>query len=93
MNFFHYYLIIINIITFIIYGIDKQKAKRNLWRIPESRLLLLAIIGGSFGAYLGMHIWHHKTKHVKFRLGIPVMIAFQLLLLFFSSNVIGSMLR
>lgn len=93
MNFFHYYLIIINIIAFITYGIDKQKAKRNLWRIPEAQLLLLAIIGGSIGAYLGMHIWHHKTKHVKFRLGIPVIITFQLLLLFFSSHVTGSMIR
>lgn len=83
MKILYWYLIIMNLVTFIVYGIDKEKAKRNLWRIPEAHLLLLAIIGGSIGAYLGMHLWHHKTKHVQFRLGIPVIFASQLLLSFF----------
>ena len=73
-----YYLIIINIVTFIVYGIDKLKAKKNLWRIREASLLMLAILGGSIGAWLGMKVWHHKTLHKKFRYGIPAIIIIQL---------------
>ena len=73
-----YYLIIINIVTFIVYGIDKLKAKKNLWRIREASLLMLAILGGSIGAWLGMKVWHHKTQHKKFRYGIPAIIIIQL---------------
>ena len=58
-----YYLIVINIVTFLIYGIDKRKAKQGSWRISEVTLLILAAIGGSIGALLGMKIWHHKTMH------------------------------
>ena len=60
-----YYLIAINIVTFLVYGIDKWKAKQGSWRISESTLLILAVIGGSIGALLGMKIWHHKTMHKK----------------------------
>ena len=56
-----YYLVLINVITFIVYGIDKLKAQKGKWRIPESTLLLLAIIGGSIGAWYGVKVWHHKT--------------------------------
>ena len=73
-----YYFIAINIITFLIYGLDKLKAKKNKWRIPESTLILLAIIGGSIGALLGMKVWHHKTMHKKFKYGIPFIIIIQL---------------
>ena len=73
-----YYLIIINIVTFLIYGIDKLKAKKALWRIREASLLMLAILGGSIGAWLGMKVWHHKTLHKKFRYGIPAIIIIQL---------------
>ena len=73
-----YYLIIINIVTFIVYGIDKLKAKKALWRIREASLLMLAILGGSIGAWLGMKVWHHKTLHKKFRYGIPAIIIIQL---------------
>ena len=73
-----YYLIIINIVTFIVYGIDKLKAKKALWRIREASLLMLAILGGSIGAWLGMKVWHHKTQHKKFRYGIPAIIIIQL---------------
>lgn len=66
-----FYLVIINILTFLLYGIDKWKAKRALWRIPESVLLGMAAIGGSIGAWLGMHVWHHKAQHMKFRYGVP----------------------
>lgn len=72
------YLVIINIIAFIVYGIDKLKAKRGKWRITEATLLLLAIIGGSIGAWCGVKVWHHKTLHKKFRYGIPLIIALQI---------------
>lgn len=72
------YLVIINIIAFIVYGIDKLKAKRGKWRITEATLLLLAIIGGSIGAWCGVNVWHHKTLHKKFRYGIPLIIALQI---------------
>ena len=65
------YLIGINIVTFLIYGIDKWKARRGKWRIPEDTLIWLAIAGGSIGALLGMYLFHHKTQHKKFTLGIP----------------------
>ena len=71
-------LIIINLITFLLYGIDKLKAKKGKWRISEATLLLLAIIGGSIGAWLGIKIWHHKTLHKKFIYGIPLIIIAQI---------------
>lgn len=78
---FIYYLIAINIIAFIVYGIDKFKAKKRYWRIPESTLLLLAIIGGSVGAWLGMMLWRHKTKHWKFMIGVPAVFVIHLSLI------------
>ena len=63
-----YYLIVINIVTFLVYGIDKWKAKQGSWRISEATLLILAVIGGSIGALLGMKIWHHKTMHKKLKI-------------------------
>ena len=75
-----YYLFAINIVSFFLYGIDKYKAKKNQWRISEATLLLMAVIGGSIGAWVGMRIWHHKTMHKKFKYGIPVIIIFQVAL-------------
>lgn len=75
-----FYLIAINVVTFFVYGIDKWKARRNAWRIPESTLLWLAAAGGSIGAWAGMNVWHHKTLHNKFRYGIPAILAAQLIL-------------
>ena len=77
------YLIAINVVTFIVYGIDKMKAKRSKWRIPEATLLGLAVIGGSVGAWLGMKVWHHKTLHKKFKYGIPLILIAQIALLIF----------
>ncbi|MDO4956546.1 MAG: DUF1294 domain-containing protein [Bacteroidales bacterium] len=71
------YLAAITLFTFIVYGIDKRRAKKGRWRIPESTLLLLAVIGGSIGAYLGMKVWHHKTRHKKFKYGVPAIIVVQ----------------
>lgn len=71
------YLVAINAVTFFVYGIDKWKARRSMWRIPEATLLGLAAIGGSIGAWLGMRAWRHKTMHKKFQLGIPLIIVAQ----------------
>ena len=75
------YLIITNIVTFLVYGLDKWKAKKSKWRIREAALLGLAVLGGSIGAWLGMKVWHHKTMHKKFRYGIPAIIIIQLILI------------
>ena len=76
-----YYLIVINVVTFLVYGIDKVKAKRGYWRISEVTLLMLAVIGGSIGALLGMKVWHHKTMHKKFKYGLPLILLAQIALL------------
>lgn len=75
------YLVIINVVTFLMYGIDKWKAKKSKWRIRETALLGLAVLGGSIGAWFGMKVWHHKTLHKKFRYGVPAIIIIQLLLI------------
>ena len=77
-----YYLIVINIVTFLVYGIDKWKAKQGSWRISEVSLLILAIIGGCIGALLGMKIWHHKTMHKKFKYGLPMILLAQIALIY-----------
>lgn len=74
------YLVIINVTTFFVYGIDKWKAKKSKWRIRETALLGLAVLGGSIGAWLGMKVWHHKTQHKKFAYGVPAIIIIQLAL-------------
>ena len=78
-----YYLIGINILTFLLYGIDKWKAQKDKWRIPEDTLIWLAIVGGSIGALLGMYLFRHKTKHKKFTLGIPAIILVQAVIGYF----------
>ena len=79
------WLLFINLITFLIFGLDKWKARRKVQhesvrRVPEKTLFLLAVLGGSVGALLGMRVFHHKTLHRSFRIGIPVILAVQLLL-------------
>lgn len=78
-----FYFIFINILTFIIFGVDKYRARRKKWRISEKTLFLLAFIGGSLGAELGMHGFHHKTRHPQFYIGIPAILLLQICLLFF----------
>ena len=78
----HYLLIIyamINVISFSLYGIDKRRAKKNRWRIREATLMTVAALGGSVGSLLGMYTVRHKTKHLKFVLGIPVILVVQIL--------------
>ena len=72
MKWLMYYLIVVNLLTWIIYGIDKWKAKRRAWRIPERTLLLLVAAGGCTGALAGMLMFRHKTRKLKFMIGVPV---------------------
>ena len=82
MNITLAYLLAINVAAFLVYGIDKLKAKRAKWRIPEATLLLLAAaVGGSIGAWMGMKVWHHKTLHMKFRYGVPIILLLQIALI------------
>ena len=80
MNIILYYLLAVNIATFFLYGIDKYKARKGRWRISEATLLMMAVIGGSIGAWSGMRLWHHKTMHKKFKYGIPIIIIIQVAL-------------
>ena len=73
------YLIAINLLGLILMGVDKVKAKRRKWRIPEATLFLVAVIGGSIGSIAGMYIFRHKTKHMHFVIGMPVILALQLI--------------
>ena len=75
-----YYLAAVNIVTFLIYGIDKLRAKRGAWRIPEKTLFLLPLLGGSVGAIAGMKVFHHKTKHWYFKYGLPLILLAQVAL-------------
>lgn len=72
------YLMIINAAGLLLMLVDKFKAKRNLWRIPESTLMGVAAIGGSIGSLLGMYTFRHKTQHPKFTVGIPLILAIQI---------------
>jgi uncharacterized membrane protein YsdA (DUF1294 family) len=85
-NVFPYYLIFINIVTFLVYGIDKWKAKQGSWRISEATLLMLAVIGGTIGALLGMQVWRHKTMHKKFKYGLPLILLAQIALMYLISE-------
>ena len=77
------WLIAANAAAFVMYGIDKAKAKRGAWRISEAALLLIAAVGGSIGAIAGMVIFRHKTKHLKFLIGLPLILIIQLAVWYF----------
>ncbi|MBE6941875.1 MAG: DUF1294 domain-containing protein [Ruminococcaceae bacterium] len=79
MTVLYAYLIIINAAGFLFMLTDKRRAQRNLWRIPERTLIAVALLGGSLGALLGMKLFRHKTKHDKFRIGIPIILSVQIL--------------
>lgn len=78
MHLLFIYLAIINAISFLLMLVDKYKAKKNLWRIPEQTLLLIAALGGSIGSLVGMYTFRHKTKHLKFTLGVPAILILQI---------------
>lgn len=80
MKYFIVYLLIINALAFFLMLADKIKAKKNLWRIPERTLLLSALLGGSIGCLAGMYTFRHKTLHLKFTIGVPVILALQIVL-------------
>lgn len=82
----YYYLIAINILSFVLMGLDKSKARRGAWRIPEKTLFLAAVVGGSVGAIAGMYVFRHKTKHLCFVLGLPVILLLQLLAALFMTR-------
>lgn len=77
------YLLIVNIVGFAMMGIDKQKAIRGAWRIPEASLFTAAILGGSIGCILGMQLFRHKTKHWYFKYGMPAILILQLIILLY----------
>lgn len=76
------YLLIINALSLLLMLVDKRKAQKNLWRIPERTLFTAALLGGSIGALLGMYLFRHKTRHLQFTLGIPLILLIQLILIF-----------
>ena len=75
-----WYLAAVNLVTFTVYGVDKAKARRGAWRVPEKTLFLLPLLGGSLGALLGMLTFRHKTKHWYFVWGIPLILLAQMAL-------------
>ena len=78
LNILLVYLLLVNAAGFLLMLVDKIKAKRNLWRIPEATLMGVAIIGGSIGAIAGMNLFRHKTRHIKFFIGLTVILALQI---------------
>lgn len=90
MKYFLLYLLLINAAAFILMLVDKRKARKNRWRIPERTLILSAALGGSIGALLGMYTFRHKTKHLKFTLGIPAILIAQISLAIWIFQKIGA---
>lgn len=76
------YLIIINVIAFFLMGIDKQRAKKHAFRVPEATLFTISVIGGAIGSIIGMYTFRHKTRHPSFVYGIPIILIVQLLLIY-----------
>ena len=90
MKYFLLYLLLINAAAFVLMLVDKLKARKNLWRIPERTLFGAALLGGSIGALLGMYTFHHKTKHLSFTLGMPAILIAQIALAVFLITKIGA---
>ena len=82
-NILIFYFFIINLIGYFLMYLDKEKAKKNKWRIKESTFFIIAILGGSVGAFLGMKVFRHKTKHLKFSIGLPLIIIVQVFIIYF----------
>ncbi len=82
--------LLVNLIAFILYGVDKYKAKKQLWRIPEATLLLFSVLGGGMGSLLGMTAFRHKTKHTKFLVTVPIL--FLLYTVFFATSLLFALL-
>lgn len=78
-----YYELIVNLLAFVLFGVDKYKAKRGQWRISEWRLMLLSFFGGGAGALCGMYVWRHKTQHKLFVIGVPLLVILHFALLYY----------
>lgn len=81
------YLLAVNVIAFILFGIDKQRARKHAFRISERTLMIWGIVGGSLGALLGMQVFHHKTKHKKFTIVLPVILFLQVITICYVANL------
>lgn len=79
-----YYELIINLLAFVLFGVDKYKAKRGQWRISEWRLMLLSLFGGGVGALFGMYVWRHKTQHKLFVIGVPLLVILHFVFLYYA---------
>ena len=86
MHFMMIYYIAVNVLAFVLYGADKGRAKRDQWRIPESTLLGIALIGGGVGAWAGMQMFRHKTKHWHFKILVPIFILLHAGLILYMGN-------
>ena len=75
------YFAAITILTFLMFGVDKRRARQGIWRIPEKTLFVLAALGGSVGAIIGMWVYHHKTRHWYFKYGMPALLLAQLVII------------
>lgn len=89
MFYFNVYVIVINLVGFIQMGIDKQRAKKRAWRIPESQLFLVSLFFGAIGSFLGMRFFRHKTKHPTFKYGLPILVIIQLVIIYFIVEKLG----
>lgn len=74
MQAFNLMLLVWNLVTSLLMGVDKYRAKKGLWRISEAKLMGVSLLGGALGVFIGMHIFHHKTKHSKFKIGVPLLL-------------------
>lgn len=83
MEYLYRYLILINIICFIVFALDKKRSRRNQWRISEATLLLLSLIGGSLGGILSMRLFRHKTGKLKFRIAMPLLLIINILVVYY----------
>lgn len=83
MEYLYLYIVAINIITFWMFALDKKRARKKVWRIPESRLLFFSLIGGSLGGILAMITVHHKTRKLIFTIGMPVLLVINILALYY----------
>ena len=79
------YLLLVKLIAFVLYGVDKRRARQGRWRISESTLLGIALLGGAIGAMVGMKVFRHKTKHKRFSLGLPAIFVLQMALVLYIS--------
>ena len=88
MKYLVIYLIVMNIIGFFIMAIDKHKAKKHAWRIPEKMLFLTSLVGGSIGTWAGMYVFRHKTKHWYFVIGMPLILVLHVVLILHFTKVV-----